>query len=157
MPSVDYAERSLSPLYEPRTVMTKPDEVLIFEQLTTLTQQLALSTDQLLSQHPISPAQLRLLEALQSLGSCTQATLATTLQSTPANISQLLSKLEALGLITRAARGVSKHIKLTAQGLRELHRLKPQRDALIAERLSALTPQELQIMKMWLERLLNAP
>lgn len=137
--------------------MIKPDEVLIFEQLTALTQQLTHSADQLLSQHPISPAQLRLLEALQSLGVCTQATLAHTLQSTPANISQLLTKLEALGLITRATSGVSKHIKLTAQGLRELHRLKPQRDALIVERLSALTPQELQIMRMWLERLLSPP
>ena len=143
--------------HEPRHAMTKPDAVLIFEQLTALTQQLTHSAEQRLSPHAISAAQIRLLEALATLGVCTQATLATTLQSTPANISQLLSKLEALGLITRDARGVSKHIKLTAQGRRELERLKPLRDTLIAERLSALTPQELQIMRMWLERLLHSP
>lgn len=137
--------------------MTKPDEAQIFEQLMTLTQQLTHSAEQLLKQHPISPAQLKLLETLHALGGCTQIKLATTLQSTPANISQLLAKLEAQGLITRAAHGVSKHIHITAQGIRTLEHLQPQHDALIAQRLSALTPQELQIMKMWLARLLNAP
>ena len=83
----------------------------------------------------------------------TQGQLADSLLVTKGNISQLISKMEADGLIERRADGRSQHLFLSAKG-RILHDdAVPRQEDLLSRSLSVLTPEEqtdlLRLLRKW--------
>jgi len=72
----------------------------------------------------------------------TQQELADALLVTKGNISQLLSKLEQSGLITRRQEGRTNCLSLTEPGQALFDRVVPQQEALIAELLTPLSDDE---------------
>lgn len=131
-----------------------PGALELLELMSAFVQRAERRVAEELGRGRLSAAQCRLLEHIGELEPCTQAQLARQTGSSAANISQLLSKLEASGLVGRQRQGVRKMIRLTEAGLAELGRAHPARVELAAGQLSPLTSQERQIMRMWLERLL---
>ncbi len=83
----------------------------------------------------------------------TQIELADSLLVTKGNISQLMVKLEAAGLIERRAEGRSQHLYLTSLGRDLRKRALPRQEALLAESLSALSADEqkelVRLLRKW--------
>jgi DNA-binding MarR family transcriptional regulator len=82
-----------------------------------------------------------------------QGELAESLLVTKGNVSQLVAKMEAGGLVERRADGRSQRLWLTAGG-RTLHdRAVPQQEALLAESLGPLTAAEqadlIRLLRKW--------
>ena len=90
----------------------------------------------------LSVAQFDVLAQIGAAPGLTQQELATALLVTKGNICQLLDRLERLGLVRRQQEGRANRLYLTEAG-RALHdQVVPAQEALVAERLAALTPDE---------------
>lgn len=103
--------------------------------------------------HGLTPAQYRLLVAIRQRPDSTQQAHADAIGVTKANISQLLSRLEQRGFVTRAAAGRTNAVRLTAAGAELVDRLVPEHDAFVAERFGALDDAELRQLQGLLYRL----
>lgn len=134
----------------------RPLEVRIWERMIRLSRSVRRQADERLAQRSVSPAQFFVLATLEREGSLHQHALSEHLGVTAANVSQLLAKLEASGLVERPARGTAKLVSLTARGRSLVGSLRPQHDAFIAQRFAALTREERTILLAWLDRLLAA-
>jgi len=131
-----------------------PPEVLLFNTMSRLLNELTQHAELTLAGQDISPAQLRILAHLRDDGPNSQRDLALHMRTSAANISQLLRKMEAAGLVERPRDGVRKQAQLTDDGRAQLTRLLPRYNEAIAEKLSPLMAAEQQMLSMWLSRLL---
>ena len=95
----------------------------------------------------LNPAQFQLLRAVGESPGVTQARLVEQRGVTPGGVSQLVSKLAALGLLRREAEGAANRLWLTDAGRALVDRLIPAQDAFFAQRFAALKPAELQRMR----------
>jgi DNA-binding MarR family transcriptional regulator len=90
----------------------------------------------------LSVAQFDVLAQVGAHEGLTQQELAAALLVTKGNICQLLDRLERVGLVRRQQEGRANRLYLTEAG-RALHdQVVPAQEALVAERLAALTPDE---------------
>ena len=85
---------------------------------------------------------LAILGTVGAAQGITQQELADRLLVTKGNISQLLDRMEKLGLLKRCQDKRSNTLALTAQGQALHDRVVPAQEKLIAEQLSALSPAE---------------
>lgn len=97
----------------------------------------------------LSAAQFDVLAQVGAAEGKTQAELAASLLVTKGNITQLLDRMEAAGLIVRRPDGRCNRLYLTRAGRALYERVVPAHEAQIARRLSALTPDEqVQILRL---------
>ena len=124
-------------------------------------QRLAARTERLLGaalrRHGLNHAQLALLLSIGAAEGLTQQELADRLGLTKANVSQLLDRLEAAGLVRRtpAARAYALH--LTDESRELLGAVVPEQEALIVAQFADLTPEQQQQFRRLVERLAPAP
>jgi DNA-binding MarR family transcriptional regulator len=83
----------------------------------------------------------------------TQQELADSLLVTKGNISQLLDRMENLGLLTRNPEKHNKNIVLTAKGQELFNRVVPAHEKMIAEQLTVLSPSEITALRRILGKL----
>ncbi|MHB8644848.1 MAG: MarR family winged helix-turn-helix transcriptional regulator [Thermomicrobiales bacterium] len=90
----------------------------------------------------LSPAQFDVIAQLGRGEGITQQELANRLLVTKGNVSQLLSKMEARGLIARCHAGRANTLSLTPEGKRLFRTVVPAHEARIVARFGALAPDE---------------
>jgi DNA-binding MarR family transcriptional regulator len=101
----------------------------------------------------ISRAQFELLRHIDAHPDGTQQELARNVGVTRGNVSQLLSKLEAEGLVLRAAMGTRKHLRVSRRGERFLESVLPSETALLAQRFAPLSKTDLETLLALLTKL----
>ena len=87
-------------------------------------------------------AQFDVLAHVGASAGITQQSLADSLLVTKGNVAQLLSRMEGRGLVERRPEGRTNRLFLTGEGRRLFDEAVPAHEALIAERLSVLSPEE---------------
>ncbi len=87
-------------------------------------------------------AQFDVLAHVGADAGITQQELADSLLVTKGNVAQLLNRMEGRGLIERRSEGRTNRLYLSDEGRRLFDEAVPAHEALIAERLSALSPEE---------------
>lgn len=132
-------------------------EVQLFRQMVAFVQQVHRAADASLVDKGISPAQFFILATLARRGELQQAELAALLRVTPANVSQLVSKLEEARMVRRIQRGKARGLALTAKG-RTLHqKLRPEHDEFMQAQFRALDRTEQNLLLGLLVRLVGHP
>ena len=101
----------------------------------------------------LSQAQLELLRRVSAAPDGTQQDLVNALGVTRGNVSQLLSKLEAEGLVLRGAVGTRKLLRVTRRGERLLESVSPGESELLAQHFTRLSKTELEQLLGLLGRL----
>jgi DNA-binding MarR family transcriptional regulator len=107
----------------------------------------------------LSPAQASALGTVNRLVSPTLGELAAAEQLQPPTVTRLVASLESRGLVTREADGIDRRVvrvRLTAEGRRNLHRIRTLKDAFLTRRLAGLDPAERDLaeeLTILLERL----
>lgn len=91
-------------------------ESLIFMRISQLQRQLLANSAEVLQQAGITNAQYDILNHLYNHAGCTQKELATTLIVTKGNITQIITKMEKLELITRKQVGKTKQLFVAERG-----------------------------------------
>lgn len=107
----------------------------VFQKIDTL-------SERFFRTHGLNTAQFDVLAQVGAATDITQQELATALLVTKGNISQLLSKLEAAGLVVRRQAGRTNCLSLTERGRALFQVVVPQQEALIAELLVPLSADE---------------
>ena len=110
-----------------------------------------------LRRHGLSGPQFHLLKRISREGGCTQQQLADELGLTKGNISQMVAKLEAAGLVRRGSDGGGNRLSLSEAGVAKLHALVPVQERFVTEWLSVLTPAELRQLHRLLAKLDRRP
>jgi len=93
----------------------------------------------------LSPAQASALGAVKRLASPTLGELAAAEQVQPPTVSRLVDSLERAGLVARETDVVDRRVvrvKITAEGRRNLQRIRTLKNAFLTRRLDALGPAE---------------
>lgn len=93
--------------------------------------------------HGLTPAQYQLLRLVDRRPSVVQRELTEALGVTKGNVSQLVSRLEDVGLLDRAPDGAANRIVLTERGREAVRTLGPAHQAFLARTFAALTPDQL--------------
>ena len=101
----------------------------------------------------LSQAQLELLRRVSAAPDGTQQDLVSALGVTRGNVSQLLTKLEAEGLVLRFAVGTRKLLRVTKRGERLLESVLPGESELLAQHFAAFNKAELEQLLGLLARL----
>ena len=96
-----------------------------------------------LREHGLTPAQFQLLRAVRERPGAVQREIGERFAVTGANVSMLLAKLEAAGLLHRRAEGAANRVLLTPAGEALVDRLEPEQSAFMAGRFAALSEAEL--------------
>ena len=107
----------------------------VFQKIDTL-------SERFFRAHGLNTAQFDVLAQVGAATDITQQELATALLVTKGNISQLLSKLEQAGMITRQQTGRTNCLALTEQGQALFNIVVPQQEGLIADLLAPLSDDE---------------
>jgi DNA-binding MarR family transcriptional regulator len=100
-----------------------------------------------LKRHGLTPAQFQLLLAVQRDPASTQRELGERFDVTGANISMLIAKLEAAGLLRREPDGAANRVLLTDAGRELVARLEPEQDRFLVERFAALSDAQLHALR----------
>jgi len=100
----------------------------------------------------LNTAQFDILARVGATQGITQQELADRLLVTKGNISQLLDRMEKLGLLKRCQEKRSNTLVLTEQGQALHDRVVPAQEKLIAEQLSALSPDEVTDLQRLLRK-----
>ena len=116
--------------------------MLAWLRLVRVFTQVERATAEGLRAHGLTPAQFDVIAHVGAAGSMTQQELAASLLVTKGNVTQLLDRLERCGLIERHQAGRTKRVALTECGRDVFARAVPAQEALVRERLSALTKDE---------------
>jgi DNA-binding MarR family transcriptional regulator len=131
-----------------RTSLRQP-AVLAWLRLARVFQKIDTRSERFFRTHELNTAEFELntaqFDVLAQVGAArgmTQQELADALLVTKGNISQLLSKLEQAGMITRRQEGRTNCLSLTKQGQALFEVVVPQQEALIAELLTPLSDAE---------------
>src|SRR5277367_209349 len=96
----------------------------------------------------LSPAQASALGTLNRLGSPTLGELAAAEQVQPPTVTRLVTSLENAGLVARETDGDDRRVvrvRITADGRRNLQRIRSLKNAYLNRRLAALDPAEQQL------------
>jgi DNA-binding MarR family transcriptional regulator len=116
--------------------------VLAWLRLARVFQKIDTLSERFFRTHDLNTAQFDILAQVGATSGMTQQDLADALLVTKGNISQLLSKLEHDGLVTRRQEGRSNCLYLTERGQTLFEKVVPQQEALIADLLAPLSPDE---------------
>jgi DNA-binding MarR family transcriptional regulator len=116
--------------------------VLAWLRLARVFQKIDTRSERFFRSHGLNTAHFDVLAQVGAARGMTQQELADALLVTKGNISQLLSKLEQVGLITRRQEGRSNCLSLTEQGQALFEVVVPQQEALIADLLAPLSDDE---------------
>lgn len=95
----------------------------------------------------LNPAQFQLLRAVRQAPGVTQAALGKHRGVTAGGVSQLVTKLQSLGLVRREAEGSANRVWLTEHGRELVDRLIPDQDAFFARRFAGLPLVELELLR----------
>ena len=93
----------------------------------------------------LSPAQASALGTVNRLGSPTLGELAAAEQVQPPTVTRLVTSLESAGLVAREIDPVDRRVvrvRITAEGRRNLHRIRTLKNAFLTRRLAALDTAE---------------
>ena len=96
----------------------------------------------------LSPAQASALGTVNRLHSPTLGELAAAEQVQPPTVTRLVTSLEAAGLVVRETDGLDRRVvrvRMTAEGRRNLQRIRSLKNAFLARRLAALDPADLAL------------
>ena len=107
--------------------------------------------DSVLRRHQLNTGQLKLLMHIGAVEGLSQQELAERTGHSKANVSQLLDKLEAAGLVERAPEGRAYSVALTAAGRELLDAVLPLQERLILEQCRKLTPDEREALARLVE------
>jgi DNA-binding MarR family transcriptional regulator len=116
--------------------------VLAWLRLARVFQKIDTRSERFFRTHELNTAQFDVLAQVGAARGMTQQELADALLVTKGNISQLLSKLEQAGMITRQQTGRTNCLSLTEQGQALFELVVPQQEALIADLLTPLSDDE---------------
>jgi len=116
--------------------------VLAWLRLARVFQKIDTLSERFFRTHKLNTAQFDVLAQVGAARGMTQQELADALLVTKGNISQLLSKLEQAGMITRRQAGRTNCLSLTEQGQALFEVVVPQQEALIADLLAPLSDDE---------------
>ena len=116
--------------------------VLAWLRLARVFQKIDTRSERFFRSHELNTAQFDVLAQVGAARGMTQQELADALLVTKGNISQLLSKLEQVGLITRRQEGRTNCLSLTERGEALFQVVVPQQEALIADLLEPLSADE---------------
>ncbi len=108
-----------------------------------------------LHSHKLNPAQFDVIAQVGRNEGLTQRELADRMVVTPGNITQLLDRMQALGLVLRDADGRCNRVHLTKQGRELFDAAVPEQEELIAERFKCLSREELQTLSALTRKLLR--
>ena len=101
----------------------------------------------------LSNAQFDVLAQVGSSEGLTQQELADNLLVTKGNVAQLVARLEGRGMIERRPQGRTNRLFLAREGRKLFERVVPAHEALVAQRLSALTKEEQKVFHDLLRKL----
>jgi DNA-binding MarR family transcriptional regulator len=124
-----------------RSLLRQP-AVLAWLRLARVFQKIDTRSERLFRSHGLNTAHFDVLAQVGAARDMTQQELADALLVTKGNISQLLSKLEQVGLITRRQAGRTNCLSLTERGAALFQVVVPQQEALIADLLEPLSADE---------------
>lgn len=96
----------------------------------------------------LSPAQASALGTVNRLTRPTLGELAAAEQVQPPTVTRLVTSLESAGLVVRETDGVDRRVvrvRLTAEGRRNLQRIRSLKNAFLARRLAALDPEDMAL------------
>jgi DNA-binding MarR family transcriptional regulator len=116
----------------------------IFGAFTRIVHRTGQDAAAILRRDGLNPAQFQLLRAVAEFPGITQAWLVQHRGVTPGGVSQLVSKVEALGLVRREADGAANRLWLTDEGAALVERLVPDQDAFFARRFAVLDADALE-------------
>ena len=116
--------------------------VLAWLRLARVFQKIDTLSERFFRAQKLNTAHFDVLAQVGAAHGMTQQELADALLVTKGNISQLLSKLEQAGMITRRQEGRTNCLSLTEQGQALYERVVPQQEALIADLLAPLSDDE---------------
>jgi DNA-binding MarR family transcriptional regulator len=114
----------------------------VFQKIDTRSERFFRTHELNTAQFELNTAQFDVLAQVGAARGMTQQELADALLVTKGNISQLLSKLEQAGMITRRQAGRTNCLSLTEQGQALFEVVVPQQEALIADLLAPLSDDE---------------
>jgi DNA-binding MarR family transcriptional regulator len=114
----------------------------VFQKIDTRSEQFFRAHELNTDQFKLNTAHFDILAQVGAARGMTQQELADALLVTKGNISQLLSKLEQVGLIARRQEGRTNCLSLTKQGEALFQLVVPQQEALIADLLAPLSDDE---------------
>lgn len=100
----------------------------------------------LLARENLNPAQFQLLLAVRDRPGEPQREVGRRFGVTAGNVSMLVTKLVAAGLLRREPAGASNRLWLTEAGQQPVERLEPARNAFLLGRFQALTEDELELL-----------
>ncbi|RZU51181.1 DNA-binding MarR family transcriptional regulator [Krasilnikovia cinnamomea] len=103
--------------------------------------------------HGFTPAQYQLLVLVGADPGCRQHQLGEALGVTKSNVSMLITKLEAAGLLARVPEGAAYALHLTPEGAATVARLRPEHSRFIARRFADLDDDELACLKRLVDKL----
>ena len=127
---------------QPQRPRLRQPAVLAWLRLARVFQKIDTRSERFFRSHELNTAQFDVLAQVGAARGMTQQELADALLVTKGNISQLLSKLEQAGMITRRQAGRTNCLSLTEQGQALFEVVVPQQEALIADLLAPLSDDE---------------
>ncbi len=130
--------------------------VLAWLRLARVFQKIDRASSLLLRSWRLSTAQFDILAHVGAARGITQQELADRLLVTKGNISQLLDRMEKLGLLRRCQERRSNTLVLTEQGQALYDCVVPAQEKLIAEQLAVLSPHEVTDLQRLLRKLDHA-
>ena len=124
-------------------------ESLLFMRLTQVQRQLLSNSAEVLTQFDLTNAQYDILNHLNGHDGCSQKELAQTLLVTKGNITQIITKMEKLGLVARKLEWKTKYIFLTPTGKELYQAVTPKLEQSHKEALAGLTgAEQKQLLKL---------
>jgi DNA-binding MarR family transcriptional regulator len=130
-----------TPSQTQRTRLRQP-AVLAWLRLARVFQKIDTRSERFFRSQGLNTAHFDVLAQVGAARGMTQQELADALLVTKGNISQLLNKLEEVGLITRRPAGRTNCLSLTERGAALFQLVVPQQEALIADLLAPLSDAE---------------
>lgn len=140
-------------MYMSNSISKRSPAVAAWTRLVRIHQKLDRASEKDFESLGLNTAWFDVLARVGSREGLTQGDLAESLLVTKGNISQLIAKMEAEGLVERRADGRCQHLWLTHQGrnLRDL--AVPRQEELLAASLAGLSPQEqadlVRLLRKW--------
>ena len=116
--------------------------VLAWMRLARVYQKVDRASAAAMRAHRLSVGQFDVIAQVGARPGITQQALAEALLVTKGNVTQLLDRLEAAGLLCRRQEGRANRVTLTDEGRRLWEAAVPKQEELVAEQLGALNEQE---------------
>lgn len=135
------------------SVRQQAPAVVAWTRLVRIHQNLDRASDKNFQSLGLNAARFDVLARIGAREGLTQGELAESLLVTKGNVSQLVSKMEAEGLVERRADGRCQHLFLTPQGRRLRASAVPRQESLLAESLRCLDREEqnqlIRLLRKW--------